>query len=76
MTGLTRIAFDASGNLYAADRLSERICKFDRNGQFLVQWDDTTTRSFKLVQGIAVDTQGNVYVAETKNDRILKFRQP
>jgi DNA-binding beta-propeller fold protein YncE len=77
ITALSSITFDSSGNLYAADRLSRRICKFDRNGQFLTQWDDSAANgSLKLLQGIVVDAQGNVYVAETENDLILKFRQP
>ncbi len=69
------IAVDGSGSVYVADRLNERIQKFDGTGTFLTQWGSMGTgdSQFSNPRGIAVDGSGNVYVAEEFNHRIQKF---
>ena len=72
----TDVAWDAAGNIYVADGLSNaRIAKFDKNGVFVKSWGATGSSSgmFNGVHGIAIDAQGTVYVADSGNRRIQVF---
>jgi DNA-binding beta-propeller fold protein YncE len=69
---------DSSGHVYITDFYSNRVCKYDSNGQFLHSWGTTGTADdqFNSPEGIAVDAQGDVYVADYNNQRVLKVSQP
>jgi hypothetical protein len=72
----TDVAWDAAGNIYVADGLSNaRIAKFDKNGKFIRSWGSrgTANGQFSVVHGIAIDAQANVYAADTGNKRIQVF---
>jgi tripartite motif-containing protein 71 len=70
---LTDIAVDSSGNnVYLVDRDSNRVQKFDSNGNFITKWGSEDGQ-FQLLNGIAIDSAGNVYVADTGNNRVQKF---
>jgi len=60
------VAVDSAGNVYVVDPSSDRLQKFDSNGNFLTKWSTSGS-------GVAVDSAGNVYVADNGNDRIRKF---
>ena len=75
------ICIDASGNLYVADAMNNKIRKIDTNGNVTTLagssegYADGPGLSAKFSQpsGICVDPQGNVYVAEFINDKIRKI---
>ena len=69
------VAVDATGNLYVADGVNDRIQVFDATGGHLAIWGGpgTAAGEFANPNGIAVDHDGNVYVADTENHRIQKL---
>jgi hypothetical protein len=73
----TDVAWDRAGNIYIADGIgnTNRIAKFDKNGNFLKQWGSTGTANgqFAGVKSLAIDAQGNVYAADIGNKRIQVF---
>jgi streptogramin lyase len=66
------VAVDADGNVYVADTFSNRILKFNSNGQEDTLFS-TRTASFNFPCGIAVGADGYVYVADFMNYRIVKL---
>ena len=69
------MAVDASGNVYVADMVNDRIQKFTSEGTFLAKWGSQGNGDgqFRIPSGVAVDASGNVYVADSDNDRIQVF---
>jgi DNA-binding beta-propeller fold protein YncE len=73
------IAIDSSGYVYVCDWHNGRIQKFNRNGNFIVKWGESSVRFLKIdgtfrgPGGIAIDSSGYVYVSDTLNNRIQKF---
>lgn len=62
----TDIATDAEGNLYVVDRLTRKLQKFDREGDFVAAVDIRTTPSEASEPwGLAVAPNGDVVVADT-----------
>lgn len=75
------IDVDASGNVYVADTLNNRIRKitpagvvttFAGNTQGYAE-GTTTSALFNQPYGVAVDSAGNVYVSDTANYRLRKL---
>ena len=80
----TGVAADASGNVYIADRLNQRIREV--SGGIITTLAGTNTTGFSggfsgdgtaaaaaqlsLPSGVSVDAAGNVYIADTGNQRI------
>jgi hypothetical protein len=62
--------------LWAADRGTNKILKYDLDGSLLYSWGTWGTFPGGLwgVHGISVDSQGNFYVAEVDSGRVQKFR--
>ncbi len=63
------LAFDSSGNLYAADEFDNTIKKFDSGGQETV----FANTGLHLPFGLAFDSAGNLYAANYNNNTIEKF---
>lgn len=63
--GAEDVTIDKDGNIYVADRLNQRIQKFDADGKFLAKFGGNG-ESF-LPSGVAVDGQGNIYAVDTLN---------
>mgnify|MGYP000905474838 FL=1 len=71
----TSITVDASGNVFVADKLNNRIQKFTSNGVFVKKWGSlgNTNGKFGSPVGVTTDAVGNVYVADAGYDMIHKF---
>jgi sugar lactone lactonase YvrE len=78
------VAVDASGNLYVADNLNNRIRKVSAagiittvagNGSIGYSGDSgpATSAQLSTPTGVAVDASGNLYIADTNNYRIRKI---
>ncbi len=79
----TGLALDASGNLYIADSVNNRVRVVNTNGSIAtVAGNGTagysgdniaaTSAALNQPQGVAVDSFGNLYIADTGNNRIRK----
>jgi hypothetical protein len=70
------IYMDGSRNLWAFDRASSKMIKWDLNGNFQYAWGTwgNFPGGFWGVHGIHVDSEGNVYVAEVDNGGGQKFK--
>ncbi|MFY8035401.1 MAG: hypothetical protein ACOVMN_12835, partial [Flexibacteraceae bacterium] len=75
------VATDATGNIYVADFVSNRIRKMSPSGvvttlagsgAFGATNGPGTSASFYFPMAVAVDAAGNVYVADYNNNRIRK----
>jgi hypothetical protein len=66
----------SDGYLWAADRGTNKMLKYDLDGHFLYSWGTWGNFSGGMwgVHGISVDTDGNFYVAEVDNGGFQKFR--
>jgi hypothetical protein len=70
------IYIGADRNLWAYDRGTSKMLKYDLNGHFLYSfgvWGDFAG-GFWGVHGFSVDQEGNFYVAEVDSGRAQKFR--
>lgn len=80
------IAFGKDGRIYVSDTGNDRVCVFDKDGDFLFEfggkgivetapgvkpnWEGGL---FNFPLGIDVDEEGNVYVADFSNDQVQVF---
>ena len=69
------VAFDSAENVYVTSLTSNVVRKYDKFGNFLLQWGGTGSGNgqFSGPYGICVDDSNNVYVADNINNRIQKF---
>jgi sugar lactone lactonase YvrE len=70
------IAIDASGNLWVADYLNNRVQKFNSKGEYLSQFGSSGSGNGQFSNprgGIAIDASGNLWVIDTSNNRLQKF---
>jgi DNA-binding beta-propeller fold protein YncE len=66
-SGPEDLAVDQQGNVYVADRVNNRIVKFDTNGNFLATIGTPGSQGQGQMSGpsdVSVDQQGNIYVLE------------
>jgi len=80
--GCFAVTFDSRGNIYVAERVSERIRKISGDGTVVTlagngiadhQDGIGPNASFSHPSGIACDAAGNVYVADAENQVIRKI---
>jgi sugar lactone lactonase YvrE len=66
----------ADGYLWAVDRGTSKMLKYDLDGRLLYSWGTwgAFAGGFWGVHGISVDNEGNFYVAEVDAGRVQKFR--
>ena len=69
------IIIDSKRNLWAYDRGTHKVLKYDLDGNFLYQFGTfgDFPGGFWGVHGMAVDQEGNFYVAEVDNGGAQKF---
>jgi len=70
-----RLALDAGGNMFVANRESDNVMKLTLDGQLVEEWGSGGNGKGQVFEpgGIAVDDSGYVYVAQTQKDRLQKF---
>ena len=70
------VYMDGSRMLWAFDRNSSKMLKYDLNGHFLYSWGawGNFPGGFWGVHGMHVDSEGNFYVAEVDNGGAQKFK--
>jgi DNA-binding beta-propeller fold protein YncE len=69
------IALDASGNIFVADTLNNRVQKFTSTGVYVSQFGGKGSGNGQFLSpvGLAFDTSGNIYVTDVGNNRVQKF---
>jgi hypothetical protein len=82
------VSLDAGGNLYVADRLNHRICKWDGSGNAvgwigggLDGWQTGSAptasgvdyRSLNIPYGVSVGKEGRIYVSDAGNNRVCRW---
>jgi hypothetical protein len=73
---VTDMTWDPAGNTYISDGyINSRVAKYDKDGNWLMQWGDRGTEPGKMntPHTIASDNQGNIYVGDRGNQRIQVF---
>jgi len=70
------IMMDGQRNIWAADRGTSKMVKYDREGNLLYTWGTwgDFPGGFWGVHGLNVDSEGNFYVAEVDSGRVQKYR--
>jgi DNA-binding beta-propeller fold protein YncE len=65
----------ADGHLWAVDRGTNKLLKYDLKGHLLYSWGTwgNFPGGFWGVHGMSVDTEGNFYTAEADNGRFQRF---
>jgi DNA-binding beta-propeller fold protein YncE len=68
------VALDATGNVYVADTMNDRIQIFDNTGKFLAKiGGHDADGQFDTPFGVATDAAGYVHVGDERNFRIQTF---
>lgn len=70
------VAFLPDGSVFVADGIDNaRVVKFDKNGNYLLEWGTkgSADGQFNVVHAVATDKNNRVYVADRGNDRIQVF---
>ena len=67
---------DSNRNLWAADRGTNKILKYDLDGNFMYPWGTWGDFPGGMwgVHGLSIDQDGNFYVAEVDNGGAQKYR--
>lgn len=65
------LAFDAAGNLYVANYISNTLSKYDPQGNYLPGQSIALGLNFSV--GVAVDAAGAIYVSNESSARVRKF---
>lgn len=67
------ILVSKSGVVYVADSYNARIQAFDRNGNYLFEWNEATKGLFGYVVALSEDQAGNIYAAHQTTDQICRY---
>jgi DNA-binding beta-propeller fold protein YncE len=72
--GVWGISTDSEGFVYVADTFNRRIQKFDRQGNFVLEWAGFKGTDFVKPTGVFVDSEDTVYICDSKRQTISLFR--
>lgn len=73
--GVWGISTDSEGSVYVADTFNRRIQKFDREGNFILEWNNYAGIDFVKPTGIFVDSEDTIYVCDSRRQTISLFRR-
>lgn len=75
---VTALAFDSTGNVFAADFHNDRIQKFTADGSFLTAFGrkGRGPGEFRSAIGVAIADDGSVFATDFLNARVEKWRAP
>jgi len=62
--------------IYVADSNNNRVCKYNKYGERVMQFLGTDTITFNKPIGLTADKQGNLYIVDRENNRIVKVGAP
>jgi DNA-binding beta-propeller fold protein YncE len=70
------VAVDDAGNIYFSDEASSYICKFNSEGNFLIQYGNVGVEDGEILRPycIATDAKGRIYVTDSQR-RVQIFQQ-
>jgi len=73
----TGVAADTKGDVWVTDTRSDRVEKFNPQGEYVSQfgYEGTGAGAFKEPRAIAIDAKGNLWVADTGNNRVEEFTE-
>lgn len=71
LTGPDGMAFDAAGNLYAANLVGDTIIKIDPQGNASLF---AATPNISQPGGLVIDNSGNMFVAMYGNSKLMRYR--
>jgi sugar lactone lactonase YvrE len=66
------LAFDASGNAWIADIVSDQVSKFDNSGSYISRFLASGATAYGAYAD-AIDSSGNIWVVDAYNQRVAKF---
>ncbi|PIV57223.1 hypothetical protein COS16_01455, partial [Candidatus Desantisbacteria bacterium CG02_land_8_20_14_3_00_49_13] len=67
---------DQRGYIYVSDTDHNKIKRYNRYGELLMQYSGSCTTSLDKPAGICLDNQGNLWIADEENNRIVKIGAP
>jgi secreted PhoX family phosphatase len=69
------ITIDASGNIWVADQINNRVQEFSATGTYESQFGSygSSTGQFSYPANIAIDASGNIWVVDEGNNRVEEF---
>jgi len=67
---------DRKGYIYVSDTNHNKIKRYNRYGELLMQYSGSCTTSLDKPVGICLDNNGNLWIADEENDRIVKIGAP
>lgn len=77
---LEYLAVDQEGNIFVADTVTNRLIKYDSQGNVLAFWESpyggtAADPGISITpRGITLDGQNNIYFLDSGGDRVLKFK--
>ena len=75
LTWPVQIITDRDGHIYVSDEATNRITRFDQDGEFVSKWgvEGDSSGEFNGPTGIAFDPDGNLVVVDSKNHRVQRY---
>lgn len=71
--GVWGISTDSEGFVYVADTFNRRVQKFDRQGNFVLEWQGFGGTEFVKPTGVFVDSADTVYVCDSRRQTVSLF---
>lgn len=67
----TAVAVDASGGVFVADGVNDRILRFDADGKMVAEIRGVGDKTLSRPMSVKIDAKGQLWIADTGNVRVL-----